>query len=180
MERPLSASYSAAAAAFIDPVPAPRGLADRPVFAALPGLPLASPDVTTVLLRNVGGKPLRVRAELLAEGRSRDGDQAMWHEVAIYRTDVGQIAVALRFMRRGADVGIHRARLFDGLDAAATWLEQFDPSADLSADFDVSDNRLSAASVALKAASLRERAERLDRAYRGLVGEILFLLESEP
>jgi hypothetical protein len=31
--------------------------------------------------------------------------------------------------------------------------------------------------VTLKAASLRERAERLDRGYRGLVGEILYRLE---
>jgi hypothetical protein len=38
---------------------------------------------------------------------------------------------------------------------------------------------LSTASLAVKAASLRERAERLDRAYRGLVGEILFRLEAD-
>jgi hypothetical protein len=38
---------------------------------------------------------------------------------------------------------------------------------------------LSAVCVAVKAAALRDQAERLDRAYRGLIGEVLFRLESE-
>jgi hypothetical protein len=65
------------------------------------------------------------------------------------------------------------------MDDAATWLETFDPIADLSADFDVSDIRLSAARVALKASALRDRAERLDRAYRVLVGEVLYRLATD-
>jgi hypothetical protein len=131
-------------------------------------------DGGPVQLRNAGGKPLRVRAELLAEGSSRDGTAAPWHEIALYRTEAGEMAVALRLHCAGCDIGVHRARLFPSLDEAASWLEGFDPAGDLAADFDVSDGTLSAAIVTLKAAALRERAARLDRGYRTLVGELLF------
>ena len=180
----MSAAYSAASAAFLDPETLPGNLTgapmDRPLRLALPSRPARGGDPDSLLLRNAGGKPLRLRAELLAEGSSRVPEAAFWHEVALYRTDAGQTAVALRFMRPGgAENGVHRARVFEDMDDAATWLECFDPAVDLSADFDVSDTRVSAACVALKAAALRDRAERLDRAYRGLVGEVLFRLESE-
>ena len=75
-----------------------------------------------------------------------------------------------------ASLGVHRARLFPHLDEAASWLESFDPAADMAVDFDVSDQAVSVASMALQAAALRERAVCLERAYRGLVGEVLFQL----
>jgi hypothetical protein len=131
-------------------------------------------------LRNSGGKPLRLHAELLAEGSSRQPGSSLWHETAIYRAQDGKFAVALRFLSAtGGEAGVHRARQFDTEDEAATWLEAFDPACDLDADFDVSDPRLSVALVALKAAALRDRAERLSRAYRVMVGELLFRLETE-
>jgi len=133
-----------------------------------------------VLLRNIGAKPLRFHGELLAEGSNRSETAAHWHEIAIYRTDADHIAVALRLQRAcGDDLGVHRARIFGDLDLAASWLEQFDSSGDLAADFDVADRCVSTASVTLKAAAMRERAERLDRAYRGLIGEILFRLAAD-
>lgn|GEM_PF-5617013 len=133
-----------------------------------------------LLLRTHGGRPLRLKAELLAEGSNRELGAPLWHEVALYRADSGEIAVALRVIRADAlDLAVHRARLFDTLDAAVSWLENFDTSADLSADFDVADRGVSAASVTLKAAALRERAEQLDRGYRGLIGEILFRLAAD-
>ncbi len=166
----MSAAYSAASAAMLE----------RTLRLPLAGLPARGGDTESVLLRNVGGKPLRLHGELLAEGSTRMPEAACWHEIALYRTGSGQIAVALRFLRPGgAETGVHRARVFEDMDSAASWLEGFDPAVDLSADFDVSDPRLSAACVAVKAAALRDRAERLDRAYRGLIGEVLFRLESE-
>jgi hypothetical protein len=137
-------------------------------------------DAVLVLLRNIGGKPLRLRASLLAEGGSRADNVACWHEIAIYRIESGQIAIALRFLRFGSsDIGVHRAKVFEDLDAAATWLEHFDPSVDVAAGFDVAEHGVSGAGVVVQAAALRERIERLDRAYRGLVGELLFRLEAE-
>jgi hypothetical protein len=147
-----------------------------PVAAAFPRV--ADPSV--VVLRNSGGKPLRVRAELLAEGSSRCAGASLWHEVALYRAADGAIAVAIRFLSSGsAESAVHRARLFDDIDSAVSWLEGFDPAFDLGADFDVADTRQSVAQVSLKAAALRDRAERLTRDYRGMIGEVLFRLETE-
>ena len=176
----MSVAYSAAAAAFLEADGNQGAVLERPRLLPLPSLPPRGIDPGWVVLRNVGGKPLRLRAELLAEGSNRGPDSCAWHEVAIYRADGGAIAVALRFMRDGgAETGVHRARLFADMDAAATWLEEFDPAGDLSAEFDVADTRVTAAGMALKAASLRDRVERLDRAYRGLIGEVLYQLETE-
>ena len=137
-------------------------------------------ELRHILLRNIGGKPLRLQATLLAEGGNRQAGVTHWHEIALYRTDAGQIALALRLMSAApGDTGVHRARVFGDIDAACDWLEQFDGAADLDAGFDVADQNLSGPTLAVKAASLRGRADRLDRAYRGLVGEILFHLESE-
>lgn len=133
-----------------------------------------------IVFRNVGTKPLRLCVALLADGSNKLDGSIEWHEVSLYRAVSGQFAVALRFVRATSlESTIHRARVFETMDDAATWLETFDPIADLSADFDVSDIRLSAARVALKASALRERAERLDRAYRVLVGEVLYRLATD-
>ncbi len=132
-----------------------------------------------VVLRNNGGKPLRLRGELLAEGSSRCAEERMWHEIALYQAADGAVAVAIRFFGGAAETGVQRARLFPTMDEACAWLEAFDPSFDLAADFDVADPGISVARVALKAAVLRDRAERLTRGYRGLVGEVLYRLETE-
>jgi hypothetical protein len=171
----MVAAYSAA---FIDTVEAEG--AERAALLPLAGAVSRGQAGGAVLLRNAGGKPLRLRAELLAEGSSRGEGAGAWHELAIYRMESGQVAVALRLARQGgAETGVHRARVFEDMDSASGWLEGFDPACDLSVDFDVADSRVSAAYVTLKAAALRDRAERLERAYRSLVGEMLFRLESE-
>lgn len=132
-----------------------------------------------VALREAGGKPLRFRGELLAEASSRRPHMALWHEIAVYRCEDGGIAVSLRL--RGAD-GVaesDRARRFPSLDLAADWLAAFEPAADLRAGFDVADPAASGAEIAVKAASLRDRRDDLVRAYRAVVGELLYRIETE-
>lgn len=132
-----------------------------------------------VTLRAAGGKPLRFRGELLAEASSRRPHMPLWHEIALYRCDDGGVAVSLRL--RGAD-GVSetdRARHFPTLDLAADWLVAFEPAADLRAGFDVADPHASGADIAVKAAALRDRSEDLTRAYRAVVGELLYRVETE-
>jgi hypothetical protein len=54
------------------------------------------------------------------------------------------------------------------------WLQAFDPAADLFADLDASDRRISATEIALRAASLRQRADWVEMQYRSMIGELLF------
>ncbi len=127
------------------------------------------------LLRQSGGKPLRVRGELLAECTSRTPAAPAWQDLQIYRCDDGQFAVALRTCRNKRCEGdVFHAHLFDSLEKGLAWLQAFDPAADLFADLDASDRRISATEIALRAASLRQRADWVEMQYRSMIGELLF------
>ncbi len=136
--------------------------------------------VQAVTLRVSGAKPVRLRGRLLAEGRSHAAGGVAWHEVALWQLDGSQeVAVALRTRHAEASAAdVHRAELFPELAEALDWLEGFDPL-DLDVDLDASDRRLSAVEVALRAAALRARAEAVTRAWRGLLGEVLYALDAE-
>jgi hypothetical protein len=63
------------------------------------------------------------------------------------------------------------------LDAALGWLQAFDPTADLGADIDASDRRVSTTDIALRAAALRQRADRIELQYRSMIGELLYRMD---
>jgi hypothetical protein len=140
--------------------------------------PLARHGDGTVTLRVSGGKPMHLRAELLAEGTSWTQGAPAWHEVALYERASGDRAVALRVCRGpGGDSDLFYARIFATLDDALGWLLEFDPTADLGADIDASDRRVSTTDIALRAAALRQRADRVQLQYRALIGELLYRLD---
>jgi hypothetical protein len=131
-----------------------------------------------VVLQVSGGKPLRLRGITLAEGQSWAPGTVAWHEVTLYRADTDEVAVAVRTLRKApGETDIHRAELFPTLGDALSWLEQFDPTQDLSVDLDASDRALSAIEIALRAAALRGRADEVARQWRALLGELLFRLD---
>jgi hypothetical protein len=133
-----------------------------------------------VMLRSAGGKPLRVSGALLAEGSSRWPGAPLWHEIQVYECDSGGYALGLRLRdASGRESGADRAKVFASLDDVAVWLEGFDPAGDLHAGFDVSDPAANGAEIALKAAALRDRTEQLRHAFRALVGELLYRMDTE-
>jgi hypothetical protein len=131
-----------------------------------------------VTLRISGGKPIRMRAELLAEASSWTAGATTWHELALYRRETAGFAVGITTCRGTAGTGsVCHARTFPDLDAALTWLEEFDPTADLDVDIDASDRSISTAEIALRGAALRQRADRLVLQYRSMIGELLYRLD---
>ena len=133
----------------------------------------------TVTLRLSGGKPMHMRAELLAECSSWSAGAPAWHELALYHRDAADFAVGLKTCRGpmgGSDV--FHARVFADLDAALGWVQSFDPTADLGADIDSSDRRISTTDIALRAATLRQQADRVEQQYRAMVGELLYRLDA--
>jgi hypothetical protein len=131
----------------------------------------------SIALQVSGGKPLRLRGTLLAEGNSWAPGTVAWQEVTLFRTDGGEIALAVRTLRKArGETDIHHAELFPTLGDALSWLEEFDPAQDLSVDLDASDRALSAVEIALRAAALRGRADEVARQWRALLGEMLFRL----
>ena len=136
-----------------------------------------------VTLRISGGKPLHMRAELLAECTSWSHGAPAWHELALYHRDSGDFAVGIKTCRTAESSGpmhgsdIFHARIFPDLDTALSWVQDFDPTADLGADIDSSDRRISTTDIALRAATLRQHADRVEQQYRAMVGELLYRMD---
>ncbi len=131
-----------------------------------------------ITLRVTGGKPMQIHAELMAECTSRTDGAPTWHDLVLYRQDGGGYALSLTTCRGPQGLSdVCRARSFATLDPALDWIEQFDPTADLCADIDSADRRISTADIALRAASLRQQADRVDQQYRAMVGELFYQLE---
>lgn len=130
-----------------------------------------------VMLRVSGGRPLHLRGRLLAEASSWQPGAPAWHEIALYHCDDGAIAAALRLCAQPGGAGdLCRARRFATLADAADWLAGVDATADLASDLDASDRRLSGVEIALRAAALRQRADRVERQYQAMIGELLFCI----
>ncbi len=132
-----------------------------------------------VILRLSGGKPMHMRAELLAECSSWTPGAPAWHELAVYGRETGDFAAAIKTCRApmgGSDV--FHARVFTDLEAALSWVQGFDPTADLGADIDSSDRRISTTDIALRAATLRQQADRVEQQYRAMVGELLYRMDA--
>ena len=130
-----------------------------------------------VTLRLSGGKPMHMRAELLARCSSWSAGAQAWHELALYHRDSADFAIGLKTClgpMGGSDV--FHARLFPDLDAALGWVQGFDLTADLDADIASSDQRISTTDIALRAATLRQQADRLQQQYRSMVAELLYRL----
>jgi hypothetical protein len=125
-----------------------------------------------------GGKPLRLTGRLIAECSSWSANVLYWHDLTIYQCDGGNICVGLRSCRESSgEHDVFQARSFLTVDAAMSWLLEYDPTADLPVDIDVSDRRISAVEIALRAAVLRQRTDRLQLQYRSMIGELLYQLD---
>jgi hypothetical protein len=56
-------------------------------------------------------------------------------------------------------------------------LQAFNPTADLDADIDSSDRRISTTDIALRPATLRQYADRVEQHYRVIIGELLYRID---
>ncbi|MFC7611482.1 hypothetical protein [Teichococcus aestuarii] len=97
----------------------------------------------SVTLRASNGKPLRMRAVLLAEASNAAPRLRDWHEVSLWRRQDGEIVLALRtHLHDGPEPERCRIMPFPDLEQAMRWLEEFDPLQDLQAVFDAFDPQL--------------------------------------
>jgi hypothetical protein len=139
---------------------------------------LTEPPEGVVTLRISGSKPIRMRAELLADCSSWSSGASAWHEVLVYRRQAGDFAVGIKTCRTSGGAGdVFHARIFADLDAALGWLQAFNPTADLDADIDSSDRRISTTDIALRAATLRQQTDRVEQQYRVMIGELLYRMD---
>ena len=153
-----------------------RRPAEKP---AQPAPELHFPAEDEVVLKVSGGKPLKMRARLLAEGTTWAVSTAAWNEVALYQRDQGDFAVSIKtFKKSPTETDVFQAEVFPSFEDACGLLEAFDPAADLTVGIDASDRSVSGAEIALRAAALRQKADDVVRRYRSLIGELLFRLDA--
>jgi hypothetical protein len=124
-----------------------------------------------------GGKPIRFRGSLLVEASSWTTEAPVWHEIVLYERDTMDYIAGIKTCRSPASNDVFHATAFGELESVLTWIEEFDPMADLVADLDASDRRISTTDIALRAAALRQRADRVVLQYRTMVGEILYRID---
>jgi hypothetical protein len=180
-----SISLASVAGQALTGIGGPMSVPDRLPTPLVQGYEAHGRETGTVTLRVSGSRPLRLRGRLLAEASSWSAGTPAWHEVALYQRESGDMVVALRTCSQpggsqpdGESDACH-ARPFASLADAASWLGGFNPTADLPTDLDASDRRLSGVEIALRAAALRQRADRVERQYKAMIGELLFCLEEE-
>jgi len=142
---------------------------------ARPGL--AEPDMAELLLPVTGGQPLRLRGAIFAEAHSWAPGVLAWHEIGLFRTAGPECAATLRTLNKAmGEADIHRAGMFPTLALALSWLERFDPTADLQPGFNMADAGMNRANLTLRAAGLRIKADAVTREWRCMLGELFFRL----
>lgn len=147
----------------------------EPVPERMPPPASAPPEPTEITLRVSGAKPVRTHGTMIAEASSWAPSTPAWHEVALYRTTDDECALSVRLLKKSAgETDIHHAEIFVSIEDALSWLEEFDPTADLAPDFDASDRSVSTTEIALRSAALRQQVDAVARQWRGLIGELLY------
>lgn len=127
------------------------------------------------------GKPMNMRAERLAQCTSWSTGALAWHELALYRRDTANFAIALRTCRgpMGSSDVFH-ARIFKTLEAALAWLQAFSPVADLGAAIEAPEGTVNLGGNAIRATDPHQNAEQVEQRYRVMINELVGRMDAVP
>ncbi|MGF1453879.1 MAG: hypothetical protein ACFB6R_00735 [Alphaproteobacteria bacterium] len=140
---------------------------------------MTAEPMTWITLRRSGRQPLRFKGALLAEATGHASEGRLWHELNIYSRQTGGFVVDLRvFKKDRGQKDIFHVHAFETLGEVVSFLEDFDPTADVPVNVDTDAPGCTTARLTLKAVALRQRIEDVTRDYRSLVGDLLFQLEA--
>ena len=104
-----------------------------------------------------------------------------WHELALYRRDTANFAIALRTCRgpMGSSDVFH-ARIFKTLEAALAWLQAFSPVADLGAAIEAPEGTVNLGGNAIRATDPHQNAEQVEQRYRVMINELVGRMDAVP
>lgn len=126
------------------------------------------------VLRRTGKKTLRFAGSCLAEATGYQRAATHWYEIGLYQRDVGGVVAAIRhFHKSEQQRDRFIAERFETVEAAAAFLETYQPSIELSVGFDPASPALSAAEVTILAAGLRARQAEYCHSYDAVCGDVL-------
>ncbi len=130
-------------------------------------------------LRRTGKRPIAFDGIELCMAMSYVPGTPFWYELNIYRTSVATFVVGIKFFTKDeGEKDIFRAFQAHTFDEVMSVLEGYDTSQDVRIDVQADDDTLSVAELTVKALGLRARLEEARRQFAGLVGQVLFELDS--
>ncbi len=135
--------------------------------------------LTWITLRRSGRQPLRFKGALLAEATGHSTEGRLWHELNIFSRQMGGFVVDMRvFKKDRGQKDVFHVHVFETMGEVVSFLEEFDPTADVTVDVETDAPGYTTARLTLKAVALRQRIEDVTRDYRSLVGDLLFQLDA--
>lgn len=140
--------------------------------------PMAS-STQSYTLRRSGKRPLFFEGSELCMAMSYVPGTAFWYEVNIYRTTAESFVVYVRlFTKREGENDLHRVLECETFEDVMHFLETYDAAEDVRVDVLADDESAPLSELVVRAMALRARIEDARRQFRGLVGQILFDLDS--
>ena len=135
----------------------------------------ATGSIEHYCLRRTGARPVQFDGMLFAGMTGWNANSEMWHEINLYKRSDGIIIVDLRVFKKAPD----RKDCFhvvqcDTLDEAATWLQAYDPGADIEIEIELDNPAMSLADLTVQAADLKIHLAEVDKQYRSLIGDLFY------
>jgi hypothetical protein len=157
-----------------------RHLAEPPAdvmpVAAAPVAPL--PPLQS--LRRTGERPYVANAAPVATLSGYSSELPFWYEINVYQNVSDDYVTDIRLFHKNPDsADMFRVVEHADLDDVFSYLERYDPSADLDPGRSISEPNASSASLALNAARLQLRVNQLTRHYQATVSELLNALHKQ-
>jgi hypothetical protein len=135
--------------------------------------------VQSFRIRRAGQRPLAFEGSELCMAMSYIPGACFWYETNIYRTTAQRFVVAIRLFFKSEDERDRvRAWEFESFEQVLACLERYDASEDVRVERFPDETGTAAAELAAHAFALQSRIADARAQFAGLVGEILYELES--
>ena len=140
------------------------------------------PEPGLHILRRTGRKAVKFRGWQMVEAVGAGDTARMWYDLALYRSESGQIIVELVARRRRMlEQDLFRVEIFDTLAAASAWLEAYPCASDVPVPPALADDAAPMAQAVLQGLQLRQRVARITDDFQSLLSDVFELLDvTEP
>lgn len=131
-------------------------------------------DGSVFTLRRSGSRPLTFSGRQLGSVNGYRVGTALWHEINLYQAADGRFVGDIRtFHKAPGSKDQFQVQVSDSLDELLSFFEEYDPKADVSADFDLEDNSLAPAELMVHAANLKYRLHEAVSQYKSVLAHFL-------
>ena len=129
-------------------------------------------------LRRSGRKAVKFSGWQMVEATGAGETAPMWYDLRLYRSDTNQFIVELVARRQQLDEqDLCRVEVFDTLEAASLWLENYACANDVPVPAALVDGAAPMAAAVLHAVQLRQRIARIGEEFHSLLSDVFEVLD---